>query len=185
MSFQMNKSIYGYIVKFSSASRLYAAAIKVRHAGFTSWDCYSPYPIHGLDNAMGLKRSRLPFIVLCGGIVGFLAAFALTYGTQVILYPTIVQGKPANIFTLPAFFPILFELTVLFAGISTLFGFLFLSRLPMLHHPIFESAVFSKTATDDAFFICIEENDALFCMKKTKDFLIGIGGEKIELVEYN
>ena len=179
-----SQGVYGYLAEFRSASALYQAAKKVCKAGFLKWDCYSPYPIHGLDKAMSLGRSRLPWFVLCGGICGFVVAFLLTYGTQVILYPTVVQGKPANIFTLPAFFPVLFELTVLFSGITTLFGFLFLSKLPMLHHPLFNSMHFKKV-TDAGFFICIEAKDSNFCSEKTKSFLKEIGGEHIELVNFD
>ncbi len=116
------KRVYCYLAEFESASALYKAAQKVRDAGFSKWDCYSPYPMHGLDAAMGLKRSILPYFVFFGGLTGLLTAFLLAYVTQVGIYPTVVQGKPANIFTVPAFFPIMFELTVLFSGFTALFA---------------------------------------------------------------
>jgi hypothetical protein len=176
------KRVYGYLAEFKSASALYKAAEKVRDAGFRKWDCYTPYPVHGLDAAMGIKRSILPFFVFFGGITGTVTAFALAYGTQVMEYPTIVHGKPANIFTVPAFFPIMFELTILFSGFTVLFGLLALIQLPRLNHPLFASKQFHR-ATDDGFFIAIEARDPKFSPSATRDLLADFGGTNIELVE--
>ncbi|MGD7652347.1 MAG: DUF3341 domain-containing protein [Verrucomicrobiales bacterium] len=176
------KRVYGYLAEFKNPSQLYKAAEKVRDAGFKKWDCYSPYPIHGLDGAMGLKRSILPWFVFFGGITGTATAFTLAYTTQVVLYPTVVQGKPANIFTVPAFFPIMFELTILFSGFTVLFGLLALIQLPRLNHPLFASRQFHR-ATDDGFFIAIEARDHQFSPEKTREMLAEFGGSNIELVE--
>ncbi|MFD0892421.1 DUF3341 domain-containing protein [Luteolibacter ambystomatis] len=176
------KRVYGYLAEFKSASALYKAAEKVRDAGFRKWDCYSPYPIHGLDKAMGMKRSILPWFVFFGGITGTCTAFTLAYSTQVVIYPTVVQAKPANIFTVPAFFPIMFELTILFSGFTVLFGLLALMKLPRLNHPLFASRQFHR-ATDDGFFIAVEARDAKFSPEGTRSFLENIGGASIELVE--
>ena len=176
------KRVYGYLAEFESASALFKAAEKLRDAGFRKWDCYSPYPIHGLDGAMGMKRSILPWFVFFGGMTGTATAFTLAYVTQVVIYPTVVQAKPANIFTIPAFFPIMFELTVLFAGITTLFGLLGLIQLPRLNHPLFASDQFQRV-TDDGFFIAIEARDPQFSPIQTRDLLAEIGGTNIELVE--
>ena len=176
------KRVYGYLAGFESAAALYKAAEAVRDAGFRHWDCYSPYPIHGLDGAMGLKRSILPRIVFCGGLVGLVTAFALEYMTQVLIYPTVVQAKPANLFTIPAFFPIMFEMTVLFAGISVLLGLLALIGLPRLHHPLFESDQFARVS-DDGFFIAIEARDPRFNPTQTRELLASLGGQNIEWVE--
>ena len=176
------KRVYGYLAEFESASALYKAAQKVRDAGFRKWDCYTPYPGHGLDSAMGLKRSSLPYFVFFGGVTGLITAFILAYVTQVGIYPTVVQGKPANIFTVPAFFPIMFELTVLFSGFTTLFACLGLCQLPRWNHPLFASRQFHRV-TDDGFFIAIEARDPKFSAEGTKGFLDEIGGDNIELVE--
>lgn len=176
------KRIYGYLAEFESASALYKAAEKVHDAGHKKWDCYSPYPIHGLDKAMGMKKSILPYLVFCGGTLGLITAISLAYTTQVVLYPTVVQAKPANIFTVAAFFPIIFELTVLFSGFTTLFGLLALMGLPRLNHPLFESNQFAR-ATDDGFFIAIEARDDQFSADITKTLLADAGGRNIELVE--
>ena len=178
----VRKRVYGYLAEFESASALYKAAEKVRDAGFRRWDCYSPYPIHGLDKAMGMRRSILPWFVFFGGAIGLAIAFLLAYVTQVEIFPTVVQGKPANIFTIPAFFPIMFELTILFSGFTALFGLLALIGLPRLNHPLFCSHQFYR-ATDDAFFIAIEARDSKFSPETTKSFLAEIGGKNIELVE--
>ncbi|TAE77700.1 MAG: DUF3341 domain-containing protein [Verrucomicrobia bacterium] len=176
------KRVYGYLAEFSSASALFKAAEKVRDAGFSKWDCHSPYPVHGLDGAMGMKRSILPWFVFCGGTLGLITGFSLAYFTQVEIYPTVVQSKPANFFTIPAFFPIMFELTILFSGFTTLFGLLGLMKLPRLNHPLFASRQFHR-ATDDAFFIAIEARDPKFSPEGTRRLLEDIGGKSIELVE--
>ena len=176
------KRVYGYLAEFKSASALFKAAEKVRDAGFTKWDCYSPYPIHGLDGAMGVKRSVLPYFVFFGGMTGTITAFLLAYTTQVVIYPTVVQGKPTNFFTLPAYFPIMFELTILFSGFTTLFGLLALMKLPRFNQPLFNSKQFDRT-TDDGFFIALEARDPKFSANGTRDFLSEIGGASIELIE--
>ncbi len=176
------KRVYGYLAEFKNAGALYRAAEKVRDAGFKRWDCYSAYPIHGLDGAMGIKRSILPWFVFFGGMTGTATAFTLAYTTQVVIYPTVVHAKPANIFTIPAFFPIMFELTILFSGFTVLFGLLALIQLPRLNHPLFASERFAR-ATDDGFFIAIEARDPKFSPNQTREWLAEIGGEHIELVE--
>ena len=176
------KRVYGYLAEFESASALYKAAEKVRDAGYQKWDCYTPYPVHGLDGAMGVKRSILPYFVFFGGLTGLVTAFLLAYVTQVGIYPTVVQGKPANIFTVPAFFPVMFELTVLFSGFTALFACLGLCQLPRWNHPLFASRQFHRV-TDDGFFIGIEARDPSFSAEGTRGFLDEIGGDNIELVD--
>lgn len=176
------KRVHGYLAEFTSARDVYHAAEKVRDAGYTIWDVHSPFPIHGMDNAMGLPRSILPRFVLVGGTTGLITAFLLQYLTQVIIYPTVVQAKPANIYTIPAFFPVMFELTILFSAFTTLFTCLAMMKLPRLHHPLFNSENFLRFS-DDRFFVCIEARDPKFSPEKTRAFLEEIGGRSIELVE--
>jgi hypothetical protein len=176
------KKTHGYLAEFGSAGALYEAAKKARDAGFKRWDVHSPFPVHGMDEAMGLKKSILSLFVLCGGATGTLTAFLLEYGTQVILYPTVVQAKPANLFTIPAFFPVMFELTILFSAFTCLFGSMALNQLPRLNHPLFASKQFHRFS-DDAFFMSIEALDPQFDEGRTKEFLESIGGANIELVE--
>jgi len=176
------KKVYGYLAEIETPSKLWKACEECRDAGFKKWDAFSSFPIHGLDKAMGLKKSILPYLVFFGGLTGLATGFSLAYITQVSLYPTIVQAKPANLFTVPAFFPIMFELTILLSGFTTLFGLLALMGLPRLNHPIFASKQF-KRATDDGLFIAIEARDPKFSPEDTRAFLEEIGGSNIELVE--
>ncbi|HUF61303.1 MAG TPA: DUF3341 domain-containing protein [Verrucomicrobiales bacterium] len=174
--------MFGYLAEFPTAAAVYEAARRMRDAGYTKWDVHSPFPIHGMDEAMGLRRSILPYIVFFGGAAGLLTAFLLQYGTQVELYPTIVQAKPTNIYTVPAFFPVMFELTILFSAFTALFGGLALMGLPRLHHPLFNSRHFTRFS-DDLFFISLEAGDPVFSKAESKRFLEEIGGRNIEAVE--
>ncbi len=176
------KRAWGYVAEFESASAIYEAAKKVHKDGYKRWDVHSPFPIHGMDAAMGLGPSYLSRFVFCGGLLGTLTALALQFGTQVELYPTIVQDKPANLNTIPAFFPITFELTVLFSAFTVLFGLLAIIKLPRLHHPIFASELFTKFS-DDGFIISIEARDPKFAREGTREFLESLGATNIELVE--
>ena len=131
---------------------------------------------------MGLKKSQLSWFVFIGGATGTLTAFTLQYLTQVEIYPTIVQDKPASINTLPAFFPVMFELTILFSALTAVFGSMILNRLPRWNHPLFVSKQF-KNFSDDKFFICIEARDPKFSKDGTEDILKSVGGKNIELIE--
>ncbi len=176
------KRVHGYLAEFSGAADVYHAAEKIRDAGFQRWDVHSPFPIHGLNEAMGVKRSILPWFVFIGGATGITTAFLLAYITQVVIYPTVVQAKPTNIYTTPAFFPIMFELTILLSAFTALFGCFALMGLPRLNHPLFASKQFKKFS-DDGFFVCIEARDPKFHQAETKSFLESIGARNIELVE--
>lgn len=176
------KRVYGYLAEFDNAQALYKAAKKVHGAGYRRWDTHSPYPIHGMDAAMGLGRSRLPYFVFFGGAFGLLLGFSLAYITQVQIYPTVVHAKPTNIFTTPAFFPVMFELTILMSAFTTLFGCLAMMQLPRLHHPLFNSKGFRRFS-DDGFFISIEARDPRFSQEDTRQLLLDAGGKNLELIQ--
>ncbi|MES2596816.1 MAG: DUF3341 domain-containing protein [Verrucomicrobiota bacterium] len=191
------KRVHGYLAEFDGAADIYHAAEQVRDAGYQRWDVHSPFPIHGMDDAMGNSRSILPKLVFVGGMTGTCIAFTLQTLTQTNFwssiglgflqtlaetYPTVVQAKPTDIWTLPAFFPVMFELTILFSAFTTLFGLLALMGLPRLNHPLFASKQFGKFS-DDGFFVCIEARDPKFSQEGTKALLEKIGGKNIELVE--
>ncbi len=176
------KQPFGFVAEFESATDLYHAAEKVRDAGFKRWDVHTPFPVHGMDHAMGMRKSWLSGVVLGGGLTGFLTALVLQFFTQVNLYPTVVQGKPTNLNTVPAFFPVTFELTILFSAFATLFGLLIFLFLPRWNHPLFESGLFKKFS-DDGFLLVIESKDPKFRAEKTREFLESIGAKAIELVE--
>jgi hypothetical protein len=179
------KIVYGLAAEFASAADLFHAAEKIRDAGFKNWDVHSPFPIHGMDKAMGLGKSWLSAIVLCGGVTGLLTAFFLETIPSTVLYKTIVHGKPTNFFpfpfSAPAFMPIMFELTVLFSAFACVFGLLVLNQLPRWNHPIFNWDRFAK-ATDDGFFLVIEARDPKFSETRTRQLLEEIGGQHVTLV---
>lgn len=176
------KQPFGFVAEFDSASDLYHAAEKVRDAGFKRWDVHTPFPVHGMDHAMGMKKSWLSAVVLCGGLTGFATALILQFFTQVALYPTVVQGKPTNLNTVPAFFPVTFELTILLSAFAAVGGLLVFLLLPRWNHPLFESALFKKFS-DDGFLLVIEARDPKFREDKTKEFLESIGAKAIERVD--
>ena len=173
--------VYAMAAEYPSAAALYEAAKMVRDAGFKRWDVFSPFPIHGMDDAMGLKKSWLSAVVLAGGISGLLTAAIVEFGPSSILYPVVVHGKPTNFMTVPAFFPIMFELTVLFAAFASFFAWQLMNGLPRWHHPIFNWERFSR-ATNDGFFLVIEARDPRFTENETRDLLEKSGGQHITIV---
>ncbi len=173
--------VFAIAAEFGSARDVYHAAQKVRDAGYKRWDVYSPFPIHGMDDAMGLKRSYLARIIFLGGLTGFLTAVTLVFLPSSYLYPLVVAGKPTNLLTVPAFFPILFELTILLSAFTALFGMLILNGLPRWNHPLFNWERFKKV-TEDKFYVAIESRDPQFSERATREFLESLGGTEITLV---
>ena len=171
---------YGILAEFATPTDLYHACERVRDSGFTKWDAHTPFPVHGLDRAMGLRRSPLPWIVLVMGLVGAASGFLLQAWVHGSAYPLVISGKPY--FSWPAFIPITFELGVLFAAIGAVVGMLALNRLPMHYHPLFRSKLFERV-TDDKFFISIESWDPRFDPTATRTLLESLGARSVELVE--
>ena len=170
---------YGVLAEFTTPAELYRACERVRDAGFTRWDAHTPFPVHGLERAMGLPRSPLPWIVLVMGLIGAALGFGLQWWVHASAYPLVISGKP--FFSWPAFIPITFELGILFAALGAVFGMFGLNRLPMLHHPLFKSRIFERVA-DDAFFISIESWDPQFDPSTTRKMLESLGARSVELV---
>ena len=170
---QPASSLFGLGAEFSSAAALLEAAKRIHAHGFRKWDVYSPFPIHGMDHAMGFKRSRVSLFSLLGGCTGLTVAFVLIYYTSAINYPLIVQGKPY--FALEPSLPIFFELTILLTAFGTVLGLLLLTLLPRLHHPVFNWDRFQK-ATDDGFFLVLESTDPRFESASSRQLLEQIGG---------
>ncbi len=170
---------YGVLAEFDNPADLMDAASAVNKAGYTHFDTYSPFPIHGMDDAMGLKPSRLGWIVLAHGIVGLLGGIALQVWSMDIAYPVHISGKPYLNF--PAFVPVGFALVILLASFGAFMGMFFLNRLPRLHQPIFNSDRIAK-ATDDGFLLCIEATDPAFSETGTGEFLKSIGATHIETI---
>ena len=172
--------IHGILAEFKNPHDLMHAAEKVRDAGFQKYDCHSPFPIHGMDQAMGLKRSKLGFVIAFFTILGALVGFGLQTWVHLVEYPLIISGKP--LFAWQAYVIVIFALFVLFGAISAVLGMLYFNRLPRLHHPVFYSDNFKKVS-NDGFFISIESEDQKFSNTETKSFLESIGGENVELLE--
>jgi hypothetical protein len=171
---------YGILAEFATPADLYHACERVRDAGFTRWDAHTPFPVHGLEGAMGLRRSPLPWIVLGMGLTGAALGFALQWWVHTTAYPLVISGKPYNAW--PAFIPITFEVAVLFAALGAVLGMFGLNRLPMHYHPLFQSKVFERV-TDDAFFISIESWDPRFDSSATRKLLESLGARSVELLE--
>jgi len=170
---------YGYLVSFASVEQLLQAAARVRDAGYTRWDAHTPFVVHGLDKAMGIRPTILPYLVFGGGLTGAACGILLQWFTNAHDYPFLISGKP--IFSLPANIPVAFETTVLFSAITALVGMLALNLLPQLSHPLHGSRSF-KRATDDRFFISIEARDPIFDPAATRELLESLGGSAVEEV---
>ncbi|MEM9398845.1 MAG: DUF3341 domain-containing protein [Verrucomicrobiota bacterium] len=175
------ETIYGVGAQFESAKALLHAAEKVTADGYKKWDTYSPFPVHGMDDAMGLSSSKVSALSLGGGICGCLTAFIMIFYTSGIDYPLIVQGKPYFAFE-PAF-PIFFELTILLTAFGTLAGMLILNRMPTFYHPIFNWDLFIEKGQDDGFFVVIEAKDPLFSAEKTGKYLESLGGMNVTVIK--
>lgn len=179
MSTMEKQHLYGILAEFKNPKELTDVAKTMAESGFNKFDTFSPFPIHGIDKAMKLKKSKLGWIVLGHGLIGFFGAIAMMYFMAVIDYPTDISGKP--FFNAPAWVPITFELTVLLSSFGAVFGMLFLNGLPKLHNPLFNVERFKK-ATDDRFFACIEADDEKFEAGEVKKLFEQAGATHIEEV---
>jgi len=171
---------YGLIAAFDSTPDLYRACEQVRDAGFTKWDAITPFPVHGLDAAMGVRRSKVPRISLCGGITGFVTGMTMIWFTDAFDYPIVVGGKP---FFSPLFaFPVSYELTILFTAFATIIGMFVINGLPMHYHPVQKAPQLTRLL-DDRLHIVIEAADPRYSAAATREFLAKIGGRDIAELE--
>lgn len=177
----MAKKLYGALAQFENPAELYHACEHVRDAGYMKWDAHTPFPVHGLENAMGLKRSKVPWVslamaLLCGTIPAFLGqAWVSSIGSQ-----QVISAKP--MIPWQAFIPVTFEVSVLMGAVGALLGMLMINGLPRLHHSLFRSEMFERV-TDDKFFISIEAQDPKFDAESISEYLSGLGASAVELIE--
>jgi hypothetical protein len=174
------KRLWGVIAEFRSADDLIAGARSVREAGYTRWDAHAPFPVHGLDEAMGIRSTVLPWLVLGAGMTGALLAFVMQYWMNAVDYRFIIGGKPFNSF--PSSVPVIFEVTVLLSSLTAFFAMLGFNKLPELAHPLFRNASFRR-ATSHAFFISVEAADPRFDAEAIERFLREAGGIRVERIE--
>jgi hypothetical protein len=160
--------LYGLVAEFETPDELVSAAARAREAGYRHLGAYTPFPVHGLPEAIGFRRTMLPLVVLIGGILGAVGGFTMQYWISVIEYPLNIGGRPLN--SWPSFIPVTFELTVLVASLFAVLGMLALNGLPTPHHPLFGVPQFAR-ATRDRFFLTVQRRDPRFEMKQTRQFL--------------
>lgn len=172
----MASNIYGLMAEFDTATELVDAARAVRDAGYERTDAFSPFPIHEMDEALGIKRSILPILVFFGGVTGLLSALSLQVFVHYIDYPLNVGGRPYLSWI--SFVPPSFELTILFAGFTAVFGMLFLNGLPRPYHPVFNVPRFAL-ATREKFFLLIESADEKYEYDETRAFLESLHPQEV------
>lgn len=172
--------IYGLLAEFDTPDQLLHAAETAHEAGYRKMDAYSPYPVHHLAEAMGFRRTYMAYIGLAGGIVGLLVGYGLQYYVTVMAYPLNIGGRP--LLRWPAWIPVTFETTVLFAAVTLVLAMLALNGLPQPYHPLFNVERFSL-ATQDRFFLAIEADDPMFDLEETRRFLQSLGPDEITVVE--
>lgn len=175
-----NKKVYGLVAEFEEAEDLVAAARKTSAAGYRKFEAYSPFPIHGLAEAIGFKEAKLPWLIFICGVIGAAIGYGLQYYVTVLDYVMNVGGRPNH--TWVQYIPITFECTVFCAAAAAVIGMFGLNGLPMPYHPIFEAKGFER-ASQDRFFLCIEAADGQYDENQTRRFLEGLQPLEVNLVE--
>src|SRR4051812_14933326 len=171
--------VYGIMAEFADPNELVAAAHRAHHEGYRRMDAYSPLPIEELHEAIGFHTTRLPLVVLIGGIIGCIGGYLLQYWGSTLAYPLNASGKPLN--SWPAFIPVTFECTILGAALAAVFGMLALNGLPQPYHPVFNVPRFAL-ASRNRFFLCIEARDPQFDLHRTRSFLETLGAREVTTV---
>jgi hypothetical protein len=168
------------MAEFETPAATLRAAEKVREKGYLHWDVFTPFPIHGMDGAMGIKNSKVGWFSFIGGCTGYTTGMLMIWFMNAYDYRIVIGGKP--MFSPFAAFPPSYELTILFGSFGALLGMLFLNRLPRLHHPLLKNRRFAL-ATHDRFFVVIESSDPRYSETETRRLLETIGSKHIELVD--
>ncbi|MDH3889472.1 MAG: DUF3341 domain-containing protein [candidate division Zixibacteria bacterium] len=175
-----SKKVFGILAEFSGSDTLLKAAGQIRGAGYSKFDCHSPFPIHGMDKSMGLGRSPLGYMIGIAGLAGLLGITLFIYWVSVLDYPLIISGKP--LFSYQAFIPPIFAITILASAIMATLGMIALNKFPRLHHPLFSSEQFRRV-TDGGFFVSVEADDPKFIQAETVALLKSIGATNVEVVK--
>ena len=174
------EKVFGIAAIFDTPAAIMKAVKALRAEGVERMDALTPFPVHGLDRALGYRFSPVPWITLLGGMTGCAGALLLQWWTSAVDYPLVISGKP--LFSLPAFIPVTFELTVLLSAFGAFFGMWIVNGLPRPYHPVFNHAKFERV-TDDRFMLVIEARDPKFDLEKLPARLEALGGTDIELLE--
>ena len=175
-----DKKIYGAVARFSTPGELLEAARGMREKGFTRLDANSPFPIHGIDEALGIRHSPVGYLAFVGGLTGFVLSVLLQWWTGAENYPLVIGGKP--LFAFEFSMPIIFEVTVLLAAFAAVGGMFALNDLPRFHHPLFNYEGF-RAVSDDKFFLTVEARDPRFDAVEAPSLLKSLGAEEAVLVE--
>ena len=170
---------YGMIAEFTTTADIMHAAEKVRDAGYRRWDVFTPFPVHGMDKAMGLKNSKVGWFTFIGGVIGYTSGMVMIWWMNAANYPILIGGKP--MFSPFGAFPPSYELTILLGSFGTLFGMLFLNRLPRLYHPLLKHRRFAL-ATHDRYFLVIETTDPRFSVAETRKLIDSLHPASVEEV---
>lgn len=176
----VSTTTYGMLAEFTTPAAAMHAAEKVRDAGYRRWDVFTPFPVHGMDKAMGLKNSKVGWFSFIGGVTGYTTGMLMIWFLNKIDYPILIGGKP--LFSPFGAFPPSYELTILLGAFGAIGGMLFLNRLPRLHHPLLKHRRFAY-ASHDRFYVVIETADPKFNEVETRKLLEAAGSQRIELVE--
>ncbi len=176
----LDPRVYGLIAEFETAADILHAAEKVRDTGYHRWDVFTPFPVHGMDQAMGLKNSKVGWFSFLGGVTGYTCGMLMIWWMNAYDFPIVVGGKP--MFSPFGAFPPSYELTILFGSFGAVLGMLFLNRLPRLHHPLFKNKRFAL-ATHDRYFLVIETTDTKFSATETRQFMESLHPARIEEVK--
>ena len=171
--------VYGLMAEFEDPTSLVTATERAHREGYRRMEAYSPFPIEELHHALGSTPTRLPLIVLIGGLIGCIGGYTLEYWSSVIAYPLNIGGKPLH--SWPAFIPVTFECTILAAALSCVLGMLALNGLPMPYHPVFSVPRFAL-ASRNRFFLCIESTDPKFDIDATRHFLDSLNPREVSAV---
>src|SRR5436190_54695 len=174
--------LYGYLAEYDTPGELLEAARKVKDAGYTEFDCYTPFPVHGFDSAMGIKRTILPLLIFGGGFTGAIGGLLLQWYCNAHAWTWNISGKPT--WSIPANIPIAYECAILLSVFASFFGMWILNKLPQVWHPLWRSDRFLR-ATDDGFFISIDARDRRFDTAKTRGLLQDAGAIAIEDIHHD